>query len=145
LTQGDCVFCKIAHHEIESRIVYEDERTLGILDMRPRFAKGQCVVFPKKHVIHIYDLEEDDVVWLFRGVKVIAKKIEKLYNPEHVAIFVRGRTVSHAHALLFPTFPVEEDMLSQFLKPMMLYNPLSQISEAELDEIASKLRSLSIS
>ena len=142
MTEDECIFCKIACHKIESRIVYEDEHAIGILDAKPRFAKGQCVVFSKKHVAHVYDLEEGDALWLFKGIKAVAKKMEKLYKLEHVAIFVRGRTISHAHAILFPTFPVEEDMLSQFLKPMILYNPLAQISELELDEIAAKLRSL---
>ena len=142
MNKEDCTLCKIARHEIESRIIYEDEHTIGVLDIKPRFAKGQCVVFPKRHVVDVYNLEEDDAIWLFKGIKVVAKKIEKLYNPEHVSIFVRGRTFPHAHVILFPAFPVEEDMLSQFLRPMVLYNPLNQITEAELDEIAARLNSV---
>ena len=141
MTEEDCTLCKIARHEMESRIVYEDEHTVGVLDIRPRFAKGQCVVFPKRHVVHVHDLEDEDALRLFKGMKAVAKKIERLFNPENVAIFVRGRTFPHAHAILFPSFPPEQDMFSQFLRPMMLCNPLGQITEVELDEIADKLRS----
>jgi histidine triad (HIT) family protein len=136
----NCTLCKIANHEIESRIIYEDQYTIGVLDIKPRFAKGQCVVFPKKHVIRVYDLEDEDALCLFRGVKSVARKIESTYNPESVSIFVRGRTFPHAHVILFPAFPVDQDMFSQFLKPMILYNPLNQITDAELDEIAATLR-----
>ena len=142
MTEEDCTLCKISNHEIEARIIFEDEHTVGVLDIRPRFAKGQCVVFPKRHVEHVYDLDDENALRVFKGIKVVASKIEKLYNPEHVAIFVRGRTFLHAHAILFPTFPYEQDMLSQFLRPMMLYNPLDQITELELDEIAAKLKLL---
>ncbi|MCX5999204.1 MAG: HIT family protein [Chloroflexi bacterium] len=138
----DCPLCRIARHELESRIIYEDEHTVGVVDIRPRFAKGQCVVFPKIHVPHVYDLEDEDGLRLFQGIKVVAKKIERLYNPEHVSIFVRGRTFPHAHAILFPSISVDKDMLSQFLRPMMLFSPLEGITEAELDDIAARLRSL---
>jgi len=141
MTEQDCTLCKIAHHEIEARIIYEDQYTVGLLDIRPRFAKGQCVIFPKRHVVHVYNLEDEDALRLFQGIKAVANKIEKAYNPENVSIFVRGRTFPHAHAILFPSFPWEQDMLTQFLIPMMRYSPLAQITEAELDEIAAKLRS----
>jgi len=126
----------------ESRNIYEDEYTVGVLDIRPRFAKRQCVVFPKRHVVHVYNLEDEDALWLFKGIKVVVRKIEKLFNPEHVAIFVRGGTLPHAHAILFPSFTDEKDMFTQFMRPMMLYSHLGQITKAELDEIAAKLRSL---
>lgn len=138
----ECIPCKMASHQMESRIIYEDDNSFAVLDIRPRFAMGQCVVFPKKHVVRVYDLEDEDALHFFQAVKVVARKIEKQFNPEMVAIFVRGRTFPHAHAILFPTFPEDEDMLTQFLRPMFRYSVLNLISDKELDELAAQLRAL---
>ena len=139
---ANCTLCKIAAHEIEARIIYEDEYTIGVLDIKPKFARGQSVVFPKKHVVRVYDLEDEDIKRLFTGVKQVARKIEKLYSPESVSMFVRGRTFPHAHIILFPAFPADQDMFSQFIRPLVLYGPLNQITDAELDETAASLREL---
>ncbi len=107
----DCILCKIARHEIESRTIYEDQYTVGVLDIKPRFAKGQCVVFPKKHVARVYDLEDEDALWLFKGIKVVAKKIEKLFNPEHVSV---GRIFASG-------FELFDRMLKLCMMPMFFY------------------------
>jgi len=139
MSSQQCTLCDIACGEVESRKIYEDEHTIGVLDIKPRLAKGQCMVFPKRHIEHINDLRDEEVVYLFKATKEVANKIDKLYKPEHVTMFVRGRTFPHIHVLLFPTFPAEDDILSQYFRGLTLYEPLANISEAELDEIAVKL------
>src|SRR3989338_8389723 len=44
----DCVFCKIIKKEIQSKIVYEDEKTLGVLDIYPA-VKGHTLYMLKEH------------------------------------------------------------------------------------------------
>ena len=140
MSSQSCTLCDIACSKVDSRKIYEDEHTIGVLDIKPRFAKGQCVVFPKKHIEHINDLQDEEVVYLFKAIKEVANKIDKLYKPEHVAIFVRGRTFPHIHVLLFPTLPITDDIFSHFFRALALYEPLARISEAEFDEIAENLR-----
>ena len=135
-----CTLCDIGRDEVDSRKIYEDEHTVGVLDIKPRFAKGQCIVFPKKHIEHINDLQDEEVVYLFKAIKEVANKIDKLYKPEHIAMFVRGRTFPHIHVVLFPGLPIKDDILGQFFRGLVLYEPLAKISEVELDEIAEKLR-----
>ena len=43
-----CLFCKIAHHEIPSSIVYEDEHYLAFLDINP-VTRGHTLIIPKAH------------------------------------------------------------------------------------------------
>ena len=135
-----CTLCDIARGEVDSRKIYEDEHTIGVLDIKPRFAKGQCVVFPKKHIEHINDLQDEEAVYLFKAIKAVSNKIDKVYKPEHITIFVRGRTFPHIHVILSPTFSNTDDIFSQFVRSLALYEPLAKISETELDEIAEKLR-----
>jgi len=135
-----CILCEIVRGELVSRKVCEDEHTVGVLDIKPRFAKGQCVVFPKRHIAHINDLQDEEALYLFKAIRKVSNKIEKLYKPEHITLFMRGRTFSHIHVILAPTFSVTDDIFSQFVRSLELYAPLVKISEAELDEIAEKLR-----
>lgn len=88
---SECIFCKISQGIIKTRKVYEDEDVIGILDINPRFAKGQCVVIPKKHVEQFYDLNDVEVSKLFRGVSLVARKIKKAFNVDYVSIFTRGK------------------------------------------------------
>ena len=51
---SDCIFCKIANHEIESSYVYEDELVSAFRDMNP-LAPTHVLVVPKAHYAHIAD------------------------------------------------------------------------------------------
>jgi len=140
MNSQQCTLCDIARGKVGARKIYEDEHTIGILDIKPRFAKGQCIVFPRKHIEHINEIQDEEAVYLFKAIREVANKIDRLYKPEHIAFFVRGRTFPHIHVLVFPTLPVTDDIFSQFFRSLALYEPLAKLSEAELDEIAIKLR-----
>lgn len=45
----DCLFCKIAKHEIPSQIVHEDELTVAFKDIHPR-TPVHILVVPKEHI-----------------------------------------------------------------------------------------------
>jgi hypothetical protein len=90
--------------------------------------------------VSIYDLEDNDAVYLFRAIKEVARRIDKVYKPEHIGLFVRGRTFPHIHVIVFPTLIANDDILSQFYRSLALYEPLAKLSEAELDQIALELK-----
>ncbi|HHY31907.1 MAG TPA: histidine triad nucleotide-binding protein [Firmicutes bacterium] len=56
---ADCLFCKIARHEIPSDVVYEDERTLAFRDINPQ-APVHVLVIPKRHISSLAELGEGD-------------------------------------------------------------------------------------
>ncbi|MBS1214553.1 MAG: hypothetical protein H6R26_3170, partial [Proteobacteria bacterium] len=99
----DCVFCKMFTGEVETRKVYEDRDVIGVLDMAPRFAQGQCVVAHRRHVSQFYDLEDEEVAQLFVGVKAVSRKIGEVFHTPIVSIFSRGISVpTHNHILVCP-------------------------------------------
>lgn len=51
---SDCIFCKIANHEIESSYVYEDELVCAFRDMSP-VAPTHVLVVPKAHYANLVD------------------------------------------------------------------------------------------
>lgn len=55
----DCLFCKIINGEIPSDKVYEDEEILAFNDINPA-APVHVLVIPKKHIINVNDLKNED-------------------------------------------------------------------------------------
>lgn len=106
MSENNCIFCRIFNLELPSRVLYKDESTIAILDNTPRLAKGQCVVYHKRHVNQFYELDDEEIAELFITVKKVARKLKSVFNPEYVCIFSRGQTVSHSHIIIFPSSPL---------------------------------------
>lgn len=103
----DCIFCKIAKKEIQSCILFEDDKYLVFLDKFPNI-QGQALVIPKSHKdSYIFDLEDRDI-WEFIGtVKKAAKILEKGLKVHRVNIVLEGLEINHLHAKLYPVIGIE--------------------------------------
>lgn len=51
---SDCLFCKIAAHEIPSDVVFENERVIAFKDISPAAAVHVLIV-PKEHHANVLD------------------------------------------------------------------------------------------
>lgn len=49
---NDCIFCKIANKEINSEIIYENEKVIAFKDLNPR-AKMHFLIVPK-NIMKLY-------------------------------------------------------------------------------------------
>lgn len=99
----DCIFCKIANKELESNIIYEDDKMICFKNINP-CADIHLLVIPKKHiksVNEIEDTEEDKklVGEIFVKVGEIAKEQGFLEQGYKVLTNVGGdlQTVLHLH------------------------------------------------
>ncbi len=54
-----CIFCKIAKHTIQSKIVFEGERVIAFEDLNPQ-APTHILVIPKKHISTLNDTLPED-------------------------------------------------------------------------------------
>lgn len=70
---SDCIFCKIVNKEIPSQVLYEDEDILAFKDINP-VAPVHVLVIPKKHIISINDLIDQDVR-VIGSIFVVIKKL----------------------------------------------------------------------
>lgn len=111
----NCIFCDIIAGRAEAYRVYEDDSTLCILDIHP-YAKGHCLVIPKRHVPWWHDLTEEESVALFRTARICANRMMKALKPDFVFMYARGRRIPHTHVFLIPTFG--DDVLDRFFKAM---------------------------
>lgn len=69
----DCIFCKIASHEIPKDFTYESENVMAFPDIHP-LRPVHLLVMPKKHIKDFLDFE-DDKIW--KEVQEVIKKIIK--------------------------------------------------------------------
>ena len=105
---NDCLFCKLAIHEIPAKVVYEDDHTLAFLDVHPR-AAGHTVVIPKHHAPTLTELSDAEVGPLFGAVKRVAEKVLAALEPDGLTIGVNhgtasGQTIPHLHVHIIPRF-----------------------------------------
>ncbi|MFH8080646.1 MAG: HIT family protein [Candidatus Aenigmatarchaeota archaeon] len=129
----ECIFCAIAKKSLASRIVYEDNETMAFLDITPR-SKGMCLVIPKKHIEN-FNQDVNLAKECFETALIVEQKIFKSLKPLAVFIAALPSQVPHAHLRVYPVYEKEIPLIEN--KPI-------QTNDAELDEIAKKLKSVNI-
>ncbi len=103
---SDCVFCKIRDGQIPSTKVYEDERTLCIMDINPVTA-GHCLVLTKAHAATIYDAELADLQAAVATAKRVATAQRAALTPDGLNMLQANgpaafQSVPHFHLHLIP-------------------------------------------
>jgi len=127
-----CAFCDIVAGRAEAYKIFEDDKSLCILDINP-YTKGHSLVISKRHVPWWHDLEEDEMLSLFRVARTVARKMMTALSPEFVCMYARGRRIPHTHIFLIPT--VKGDVLDRFFNALEKFQEspvhLAQLKEKE--------------
>lgn len=74
--EQNCIFCKIARHEIPSQIVFEDEDVVAFKDVKP-VAPVHIVIIPKEHISGVMAITEENgdiLTKIFLAAKKLAKE-----------------------------------------------------------------------
>uniref|UniRef100_UPI00333F8FCE histidine triad nucleotide-binding protein n=1 Tax=Castellaniella defragrans TaxID=75697 RepID=UPI00333F8FCE len=66
----DCLFCKIAQHQIPSATVYEDDEFMAFKDIHPA-APVHLLLVPKRHIESLAVIEAGDADWLGRMMRLV--------------------------------------------------------------------------
>jgi histidine triad (HIT) family protein len=138
MTEETCEFCKIATKELPASYIYEDERTMAFLDIRP-LSEGHTLVMPKKHYETIFDVPDEEIAYLFKIVKKVASAVKKAVNAEGITISQHnGRAAGQA------VFHVPVHVIPRYEGQRMLRREealaLSESGREELDRVARKIR-----
>ena len=59
MPHSDCIFCKIAHHEMPTQILYENDILVVFKDINPH-APVHILIVPKKHIRSVNDVTPED-------------------------------------------------------------------------------------
>lgn len=95
----DCIFCKIAQHEIPSTIVYEDDMVIAFDDLNPQ-APVHTLVVPKAHYDNIVDDVPGEVLAAMTHAVAEVAKAKGLDQGFRVIAntgAAAGQTVMHLH------------------------------------------------
>ena len=127
------IFEKIISGDIPCAKVYEDERFLAFLDVRP-VNTGHTLVIPKEPHPYIFDLDDETYTDLMTLSKKVAKHLKEKLDCQRVCMTVIGWEVPHVHVHLIPTNEIKE---------LPLNGPnVKKATPDELREIAEKLQGL---
>ncbi len=69
-----CVFCQIVAGKIQAKKVYEDEQTLGILDINPA-NPGHILLLTKEHYSIMPQVPDDELAHVFMVVKSLSNSM----------------------------------------------------------------------
>lgn len=96
----DCLFCKIINKEVDSDIVYEDDRCVAFKDINPK-TRVHLLIVPRKHIASIADIEEQDEALMghliFVAKKLAAKNDAKGYQLQFNVGKEAGQIIFHIH------------------------------------------------
>ncbi len=122
--------------EVEGCIVYEDNKIMVFLDIRPK-NPGHTLVIPKTHWKNIYDIPEEELTYLYKAVKKFSVVIKRVLHAEGISIMqfnekVAGQEVFHFHTHVIPRYNNDNMQLG--------WGSPKEASKEELEEIRKKIR-----
>lgn len=96
---SDCIFCKIAAHEIPATVVYEDDLVIAFDDLNPQ-APAHTLVVPKAHYDNIVDgVPAETLAAMVNAVQQVAaaKGLDDGFRVIANTGAAAGQTVMHLH------------------------------------------------
>ncbi|MBI2995169.1 MAG: histidine triad nucleotide-binding protein [Candidatus Melainabacteria bacterium] len=98
-TNQECIFCKIANKELQTKIIFENEEFVAFNDINP-VSPIHTLVITKKHYKNFLEVENKDILGkLLLTVKEVAK-LKDLNDGFRTVINTGdngGQTVHHLH------------------------------------------------
>ena len=100
------VFAKILRGELPSRKVFEDDRTIVIMDIMPR-SDGHALVIPKAASRTFLDMEPADIAALYVTAQRVARAAKAAFGADGITIqqfneSAGGQVVFHTHVHVLP-------------------------------------------
>jgi histidine triad (HIT) family protein len=108
----------IANHEINSSIIYEDDKVMAFLDLS-QVTKGHTLVIPKKHYENILECESEDLAHVIKVTQMLSKRIVERLDAKGVNILnncneAAGQTVMHFHVHVIPRYSDDDSLKLEF-------------------------------
>jgi histidine triad (HIT) family protein len=130
-----CIFCKIAQKQVPSTLVYEDEKTVAFLDIRP-LNEGHTLVIPKEHYENIFDIPKELICYIHRFTKRVAIAVEKATHADGISIIQQngeaaGQEIFHLHVHVIPRYKGQK---------LPRFDELSEADREQLSRTAAKIR-----
>lgn len=99
----DCYFCKVSNGQADP-FIYENNSFIAIFDTNP-VNPGHALVIPRRHVVSIFDLNDQEQADYFDAVKGVKEVIEStdlpaLYQEMMTRDYLQDRPMDHIETVL---------------------------------------------
>ena len=129
-----CIFCQIISGKVQSKKIFEDSSTIGILDINPA-NPGHILLLPKEHYSIMPQIPENEIAHLFMAAKALSNAMLRALEVQGTNIIVANGVAAGQRAQHFMVhiIPRKESDGLQFKLPQKTVQP------EELEEIRKKL------
>jgi histidine triad (HIT) family protein len=135
--KDDCIFCRIANHEIPSVMISENSTVIAVMDINPA-TPGHILILPKSHVENIFSMPPETGASIMEMAVTASRAIQNKLKPVGLNLIqsngaAAGQIIFHFHMHLVPRY--END-------PVVLKfgHAGPPAAAAELEKIAAKVR-----
>ncbi|MFD0958082.1 HIT family protein [Paenibacillus chungangensis] len=128
MPERTCLGCQLANKEIETNIIFENDRVTCILDIAP-LNEGHMLILPKKHFHDVDDLDEATAIDIMRTSRFLAKLLKSHFQPQGITILQNNgkfNDLTHYHMHVFPRY--ESDGFG-WLEPIDATNAKGRLKE----------------
>ena len=126
----DSIFTKIIRGDIPCYRLYEDDKVIAFLDIKP-LTPGHTLVVPKNQVDSLWDLPDDDYYALMSFTKKLAVNMQTVLDYKRIGSMVEGFEIAHAHIHLIG--------VDVGFRHTYMDHPKTAATPEELENMASKL------
>ncbi len=108
----DCIFCDIIGKKESAEILYENDRVISFLDIRP-VNYGHTLVIPKTHYENFLSVPPEEMEALILATQKLSNAIVKSLIPDGFNIVVNngiaaGQSIFHFHFHIIPRFKSDD-------------------------------------
>jgi len=129
-----CIFCHIVSGKVQAKKIFEDEKTLAILDINPA-NPGHILVLPKEHYSIMPQLPDDELTHIFMVAKSLSNVALRSLGVQGTNIIVANGVAAGQRAQHFMVHVIPrtgKDGL-EFVVPQ------KKMSEKDLEQVREKL------
>ncbi len=112
ITDGNCIFCKIASGEIPSIKLFEDDCTICFMDINPA-NRGHALVIPREHWVDVHAIPDEAISAVVITAKRIAGALDTSLAPDGINLVQcngsgAAQSVDHFHMHVLPRVAGDE-------------------------------------
>ena len=145
----NCIFCKIANHDIPSQKIWENEEFYAFLDLSPN-CKWQSLIIPKKHYdSDLFDVKDEGFYGRYlSAAQEVVELLKKGLGVVRVWMIMEWMWVNHLHIKLYPMrgldqerTPIEEreNVFYKTYPGFLTTKMWKALSQEELAEVAKEI------
>lgn len=102
----DCLFCNIVKDSSKSKVIYEDEVLMVIMDIFP-ICDGHLLIIPKEHYETVFDAPDEVILRMYKVAKKMIDNIFSVLGEKGATFSVNygdKQEIKHLHMHVMPNF-----------------------------------------